>query len=37
MSKPKYLPAVLKRVAAKAANVSDVVEFVKSRSPVVVD
>lgn len=35
--KPEFSPEVLKRVAAKAAWIRDVVAFVKERSPVVVD
>jgi hypothetical protein len=35
--KPAFCPMVLKRVAAKAAGVPDVVAFIKERSPVVVE
>ncbi len=35
--KPEFSPEVLKRVAAKAAAVGDVVAFIKERSPVLVD
>ena len=36
-AKPAFSPAVLKKVAAKAAGVRDAVAFVKERSPVVVE
>ncbi|HPV11366.1 MAG TPA: hypothetical protein PKW83_11930 [Verrucomicrobiota bacterium] len=35
--KPEFAPEVLKRVAAKASAIGDVVAFIKERSPVVVD
>ena len=36
-TKPAFCPMVLKRVAAKAASVRDVVAFIKGRSPVAVE